>query len=62
MKVNDVYINIIVGLNNGHTANVVHNAHVTGLDPIRDLLKTNQEKIPKVFYANIVRNNLQAHN
>ena len=36
------------GLNNGHTANVVHNENVPGLDPIHESLNTNQEKIPTV--------------
>ena len=50
-----------VGLNNGHMDNVVHNKNVPGINSIHDLIKTNQQKIPKVSYANIVRNNFYAH-
>ena len=49
-------------LNNGHTNNAVYNKHRRGIDSIRELLNTNEQKIPKVSYADVVRTKLQAHN
>ena len=47
-----------VVLNNIHTGNAVHNKSIPGLNSMHVLLKTNQEKIPKLSYANIVPNKL----
>ena len=43
------------GLTNSHTANALHNKYVTGLSSVRDSTNTNEQKIVKVSYADIVR-------